>query len=147
MTVQELLLQELINSSSGSAPLAHGEDHGCSAEHDVTTGVDLLHEGLVGGGIFEKDVTLLIDGEFRRGVADERVGTVTDSNEHGVAFDFEACAFNLDRTRTALFVGFAEFVLVNEHATDVTGFVAKNLGRVGELLPYGPEVRSCYDGK
>ena len=128
--MRSLFFQELVDACSSTTTFAHGEDYSCSAEHDVATCINLFHESLVGGCIFKKDVTLLIDGEFRSGVADKRVGTVTDCNEHGVAFDFEACAFDLDRTRTALFIGFAEFVLVNEHATDVTGFVAKNLGRV-----------------
>ena len=94
---EELLLQEFIYSSCSAAPLSHSENDSGGAEHDVTTGVDLLHEGLVGGCIFEKDMALLVDGEFRRGVADKRVRTVTDSNEHGVAFDFEACAFDICR--------------------------------------------------
>ena len=93
--MRSLFFQELVDAGCGTTTFAHGEDHGCSAEHDVTTGVDLFHESLVGGSIFEKDVTLLVDGEFRSGVADKRVGTVTDSNEHGVAFDFEACTFAL----------------------------------------------------
>ena len=128
--MRSLFFQELVDAGCGSATFTHGENHGCGTQHDVTTGVDLLHESLVGSCIFEKDVTLLVDGEFRRGVADKRVAPVTDSNEHGVAFDFEACAFDLDRTRTALFIGFAQLVLVDEHAAHVAGFVAKNLGRV-----------------
>ena len=116
-----------VDRARGALAVAHRQDHGRRAAHDVAAGEDARdagHAGLVG-----HDVAPLVDLEVgcRRG--QDRVRSGADRHDHHVAVDHELGALDRDGPPPAGVVRLAELHPLAAQAADPALLVAEHLER------------------
>ena len=126
-----------MNRGGGTLAVAHCQNHGGGAAHDVAARED-ARLACAAGLFVRDDIAPFIDLQIRRRLRQKRVRARADGDDDRIHLQREFRAFDGNRAAAAGFVRFAKLHAQAFHADDMPLLIPQNARRIGQQMELNP---------